>query len=212
MGVHILCLFLSTPGPLEEQSTPQGLHNKQHRGAAKENKEPFSPGKARPGKGSRSQGSAGIKKALGKQNKSKDNEASMVLPCMSWAPCLRGLPYTFCQKGNMSLVYKNYRLASEFNPYPLNCSPSLGNALCRVSCSPGLERGEQLKIFSLSCYLLLSLGSQRKVRAWQRAAGFWLHHSHPSIQNQTPVPVPFILLGLGALNLLLYLPLHSYLL
>lgn len=59
----------------------------------------------------------------------------------------------------MSLVYKNYRLASDFNLYPLNGSLALGFALCRASCSSGrfgFERGKQFKLFSLICDVLLS--------------------------------------------------------
>jgi len=37
----------------------------------------------------------------------------------------------------MNLLYKNYRLASEFNLYLLNSGLSLGIALCRAKCSSG---------------------------------------------------------------------------
>lgn len=113
----------------------------------------------------------GLKKAPGKQNKSQDNEASMVLPCVSRAPCVRGFPYMFWQEENMGLVYKNYRLASEFNPCPLSSSPSLGAALCRASCFSRLRRREQLKISHSAAICFCLPGFQGKVRALQRAAG-----------------------------------------
>lgn len=86
MGVHILWLFLSAAGPLEEQKhTPGTAQQTTPRGGRARTKSPWALWKVRPGKGSQSQGSAGmgIKKAPGKQNKREDNEASVVFSCMS---------------------------------------------------------------------------------------------------------------------------------
>lgn len=174
MGVHILCLFLSTPGPLEEQSTPQGqAQQTAPRGSRGEQRalQPCEKLVLEKGVDPKAVPVRGLKKRQESRTKAKITRLQWSSPCMSWASCVRGFPYMCCQKGNMSLVYKNYRLASEFNPYPLNSSLSSGTAFCRVSCSSGLERGEQLKIFSLSCCLLLSPGIPEKGESFAKSCG-----------------------------------------
>lgn len=65
----------------------------------------------------------------------------------------------------MNLVYKNYRLSSEFNLYPFNSRLSLGIALCRAKCLflwPNLDlKGVSNSRFShLPAICFCLLGSQ----------------------------------------------------
>lgn len=160
MGVHILCLFLSAAGPLEEQKhTPGTAQQTTSRGGGARTKSPSALWKACPGKEGQSQGSTGLKKHQESRTKAKITKLQWSSRACCRLHALCGFPYIYFQKGNTSLAYKNYRLASNFNLYPLKGSLSLGIALCRANCSSGwfgFERGKQFKLFSLSRDVLLS--------------------------------------------------------
>lgn len=79
---HPLPLPFGCWPPRRAEAHPRDSTTNRVRG---ENKKPCGPVKCWPGKGSVFQGCTGkgIKKAPGKQNKSKDNKASVVFSCMS---------------------------------------------------------------------------------------------------------------------------------